>query len=267
MKIKKVLVTALSALLLLSSLTSVGLAQTGALSRIRGTVMDSQGAVVPGADVVVTNTEMGNDYKLKSGEDGSFVLPGLRVSTFTITVTAPGFKQAVVPDVKTIVGEAVNVEIKLEPGAASESVTVTGGAEVLQKETTTVGSTITGRQISELPFTSRNALDLVLNLPGTSTPGRPRTSSVNGLPQGSLNITLDGLNMQDNLIRSGDGFFTYIRPSTDAVAEVTVSTATPGAESGGEGAVQIKFVTKGGTNQYHGNVFFEDRQPGLNANY
>ena len=263
--VKRVIVTALSVLLILSSLGSMGFAQT--TSAIRGTVMDSQGAVVPGADVVVTNNEMGNDYKLKSGEDGSFALPGLRVATFTVTVNAPGFKQTIVPDVKTIVGDTVNVEVKLEPGAASESVTVTGGAEVLQKETTAIGSTITGRQISELPFTSRNALDLVLNLPGTSTPGRPRTSSVNGLPQGSLNISLDGLNVQDNLIRSGDGFFTYIRPSTDAVAEVTVSTATPGAESAGEGAVQIKFVTKGGTNQYHGNVLFEDRQPGLNANY
>ena len=263
---KKVLVTALSALLLLGSFSSAAFAQSS-LSRIRGTVMDSQGAVVPGADVVVKDTATDTEYKTKSGEDGSFTVPALPVSIYTVTVSFAGFKQTVVAGVKTIVAETVNVEVRLEAGAASESVTVTGGAEVLQKETTTIGSTITGRQISELPFTSRNALDLVMNLPGTSTPGRPRTSSVNGLPQGSLNITLDGLNVQDNLIRSGDGFFTYIRPSTDAVAEVTVSTTSPGAESAGEGAVQIKFVTKGGTNQYHGNVFWQNRQPNLNANY
>lgn len=263
---KKVFVTALSALLLLGSFSGAAFAQTS-LSRIRGTVMDSSGAVVPGADVVVKDNATGTEYKTKSGDDGSFTVPALPVSMYTVTASFAGFKQTVVSDVKTIVAETVNVEVKLEAGAASESVTVTGGAEILQKETTTIGSTITGRQISELPFTSRNALDLVMNLPGTSTPGRPRTSSVNGLPQGSLNITLDGLNIQDNLIRSGDGFFTYVRPSTDAVAEVTVSTATPGAESGGEGAVQIKFVTKGGTNQYHGNVFWENRQPNLNANY
>ncbi|MEK6302620.1 MAG: carboxypeptidase-like regulatory domain-containing protein [Acidobacteriota bacterium] len=267
MTLKKVFVTALSALLLLGSFSSAAFAQTASSSRIRGTVMDSQGAVVPGADVVVKDKATGTDYKLKSGEDGSFTLPGIPVSIYTVTASFAGFKQTIVSDVKSIIGETVNVEVRLEAGAASESVTVTGGAEVLQKETTTIGSTITGRQISELPFTSRNALDLVMNLPGTTTPGRPRTSSVNGLPQGSLNITIDGLNMQDNLIRSGDGFFTYIRPSTDAVAEVTVSTATPGAESAGEGAVQIKFVTKGGTNQYHGNVFWQNRQPNLNANY
>jgi hypothetical protein len=265
MLVKKVFVNVLSILLLLSSFSSIGFAQT--TSRISGTVMDASGAVIGGADIVVKNDETGAEFKLKSSDDGSFIVPSLPVATYTVTVTSGGFKVTTVTNVKTVVGDTVNVEVRLEAGAASESVTITGGAEVLQKESTTVGSTITGRQITDLPFTSRNALDLVLSLPGTSTPGRPRTSSVNGLPQGSLNITLDGLNVQDNLIRSGDGFFTYIRPSTDAVAEVTVSTATPGAESGGEGAVQIKFVTKGGTNQYHGNAFWQNRQPNLNANY
>jgi hypothetical protein len=261
----RVMTCSLSLLLIMSSFSSMALAQTTA--RISGTVTDSAGAVVPNADVVIKNNETGADFKLKSKEDGSFILPSLPLAIYTVTVTAPGFKTTTVTGVKTIVMDTVIVEVKLETGATSESITVTGGAEVLQKESTTIGATITGRQISELPFAQRNALDLVLNLPGTSTPGRPRTSSINGLPQGSLNITIDGLNVQDNLIRSGDGFFTYIRPSSDSVAEVTVSTATPGAESGGEGAVQIKFVTKSGTNSYHGNVFGETRQPGFNANY
>jgi hypothetical protein len=104
-------------------------------------------------------------------------------------------------------------------------------------------------------------------MPGTTTPGRPRTSSVNGLPKGALNITLDGINVQDNLLKSSDGFFTYIRPRTDAISEVTVSTSTPGAESSAEGAVQIKFVTQGGSNQYHGGLYWYHRNPALNANY
>lgn len=263
----RVVTCSLSLLLILSSFSGMALAQTSASSRISGTVMDSTGAVVPNADVLIKNNETGAEFKLKSKEDGAFILPSLPLAVYTVTATAPGFKTTTVTGVKVVVGDTVNVEVRLETGAATESITVTGGAEILQKESTTIGATITGRQISELPFAQRNALDLVLNLPGTSTPGRPRTSSINGLPQGSLNITIDGLNVQDNLIRSGDGFFTYIRPSSDSVAEVTVSTATPGAESGGEGAVQIKFVTKSGTNQYHGNIFGETRQPGFNANY
>jgi hypothetical protein len=142
-----------------------------------------------------------------------------------------------------------------------------GGGELLQTQTATVGTTLTGRQITDLPTASRDALDLVLALPGTTTPGRPRTSSVNGLPKGALNITLDGINVQDNLLKSNDGFFTYIRPRTDAISEVTVSTSNPGSESSAEGAVQIKFVTQGGSNEYHGGVYWYHRNPALNANY
>ena len=74
-------------------------------------------------------------------------------------------------------------------------------------------------------------LRLVLALPGTGTPGRPRTSSVNGLPKGALNITLDGVNVQDNTLKSSDGFFTFVRPRIDAIEEVSLSSAVPGAES------------------------------------
>lgn len=78
---------------------------------------------------------------------------------------------------------------------------------------------------------------------------------------------MDGVNVQDNLLKSSDGFFTYIRPRTDAISEVSVSTTTPGSESSSEGAVQIKFVTQGGSNDYHGGVYWYHRNPALNANY
>jgi len=78
---------------------------------------------------------------------------------------------------------------------------------------------------------------------------------------------MDGVNVQDNTLKSNDGFFTYVRPRTDAIAEVTTSTANPGAESSGEGAFQIKFVTQGGSNEYHGSGYWYYRTPGLNANY
>jgi hypothetical protein len=137
----------------------------------------------------------------------------------------------------------------------------------VNRETTNVGAVITGRQIIELPFTSRDALDLVLTLPGTASPGRPRSSSVNGLPKGALNISLDGINVQDNTLRSSDGFFTYIRPRIDAIEEAQVSTGTPGAEASAGGAIHIRFVTKSGTNDYRGGVWWYHRQPVLNANY
>lgn len=271
MKKKKVLARiatcTLSMLLILSSFSGLARAQVTTTGRISGIVMDQQGAVIRNAEIVVTNNETGAEYKAKSGEEGTFFIPALPVASYTVAVTAQGFKQTKVTDVKIEVGKAATVEVKLEVGAASESVTVTGGAEVLQRDSTNIGSIISGRQITELPFTSRDALDLVLTLPGTTTPGRPRSSSINGLPKGALFITLDGINAQDNFNRTGDAFFTYIRPRIDAIEQVEVSTSTPGAEAAAGGAVHIRFITKGGSNDYHGGAYWYNRQKGFNANY
>lgn len=264
---RKATVYALSLLLALGSFSNVALAQVQTSARISGTIVDQQGAVISGAEVVIKEDATGREYKVKAGDDGLFVLPSLGVGTYTVTAMAQGFKQTVVQNVRTEAGQTASVRIVMEVGAANETVTVTSGAEVLQKENTNVGATITGRQITELPFTSRDALDLVLNLPGTATPGRPRQSTVNGLPKGALNLSVDGINAQDPLLRSSDGFFTYIRPRIDAIEEVTVSTATPGAEAAAGGAIHINFVTKGGTNEYHGGVFWYHRNPTLNSNF
>jgi len=263
----RVVISTLATLLTLGTVSNLGRAQVTTTGRISGMVADQQGAVIRNAEIVVKNNETGAEYTSKSSEEGTFVISALPVSTYTVTVTAQGFKQTMVTDVKIEVGKSATVEVKLEVGATSESVTITGGAEVLQKESTNIGSIITGRQITELPFTSRDALDLVLTLPGTTTPGRPRSSSINGLPKGALFITLDGINAQDNFNRTGDAFFTYIRPRIDAIEQVEVSTSTPGAEAAAGGAVHIRFITKGGSNDYHGGAYWYNRQKGFNANY
>jgi hypothetical protein len=252
-------------LILLLSLTAFGQGSpTGALS---GTVSDPQGAVISGASVAVRSNATGSESNATTSESGTFTVPALPAGTYTVTITGAGFKKAVVTGVKVDVGAPSSINVALEVGAPEETVTIVGTGELLQTQTANVSTTITGRQITELPFTSRDALDLVLLLPGTSTPGRPRTSTVNGLPKGALTITIDGINVQDNLLKSNDGFFTYIRPRIDAIDEVTLSTATPGAESSGEGAVQIKFVTRGGTNDFRGSLYWYHRNPALNANY
>lgn len=246
---------------------SIGVLAQGTTSQIAGTIQDQNGAVISGAAITVKNAGTGTEFKVNSSGSGAYSVPSLGTGIYTVTVEAKGFKKAVVQDVKLDAGVPSTVNVILEIGAASESVVIQGGAEILQTQSANVSTTITGRQITDLPFTSRDALDLVLLLPGTSTPGRPRTSTVNGLPKGSLNITLDGVNVQDNTLKSSDGFFTYVRARIDAVDEVTLSTATPGAESSGEGAVQLKFVTRSGNNEFHGSVYEYHRNPALNANY
>jgi hypothetical protein len=249
----------------LSGISAFG--QGGSTGSISGTVIDPKGAVVAGATVVVKSAATNQEATTQTSGEGTFTVPSLVAGVYTATITATGFKQAVVTEIKVDVGKPSSINVDLEIGSANESVTVVGGGELLQTQSATVGTTLTGRQITDLPTVSRDALDLVLALPGTTTVGRPRQSSVNGLPKGALNISMDGINVQDNLLKSNDGFFTYIRPRTDAVSEVTVSTTTPGSESSSEGAVQIKFVTQGGSNDYHGGVYWYHRNPALNANY
>lgn len=232
--------------LLVATSGALAIGQVSSTGSLAGTVTDQAGAVVAGATVTVKNNATGAEFTTQTSDNGTFTVPSLAVGTYTVTITVQGFKQAVLQEVKIDVGKASSVNVALEPGQITESVTITGaGGELLQTQSANVATTITGRQITELPFTSRDALDLVLLLPGTAQAGRPRASSVNGLPKGALNITIDGVNVQDNLLKSSDGFFTYIRPRIDAIEEVTLSTATPGAESSAEGAVQIKFVTRG----------------------
>jgi hypothetical protein len=255
---------AIASFIITSSFLAFGQGTTATLS---GTVSEATGAVLSGATVVVKNTATGAEFKANTGSSGTYSIPSLGAGTYTVTIEAQGFKKAMLQDVKIDAGIPATANVTMEIGVASETVIVQGGAEVLQTQSANVATTITGRQITELPFTSRDALDLVLLLPGTNTPGRPRTSTINGLPKGSLNITIDGINVQDNTLKSSDGFFTYIRPRIDSIEEVTVSTATPGAESAGEGAVQIKFVTKSGNNELHGSIYEYHRNPSLNANY
>jgi hypothetical protein len=253
---------------LILALSLLAHAQGSSTGSLGGTVTDPAGAVVSGVSVTVRNNATGVESAATTSENGTFNVPALPAGTYTVTFSMRGFKKSVVENAKVDVGAPSSINVVLSTGDVNETVTVVGeGGELLQSQTANVSTTITGRQITELPFTSRDALDLVLLLPGTSTPGRPRTSTVNGLPKGALNITIDGLNVQDNLLKSDDGFFTYIRPRIDSIDEVTLSTATPGAESSGEGAVQVKFVTRGGTNDLHGSLYWYHRNPALNANY
>lgn len=236
---------------------------TGSIS---GTVLDQNGAVVPNATVVVKG-EGGQEFTAVTKDNGTYIIPAVANGNYTVTVTADGFKKYVTTSVKVDVGTPLTVDAALEVGNVDQVVEVVGGGEVLQTQTPSINTTLTGRQITETPQTSRDALDLVTLLPGTAQVGRPRQSSINGLPKGSLSISIDGVDVQDNLLRSSDGFFTFVRPRLDAIEEVTVSTAASGADSSGDGAVQIKFVTKRGTNDYRGGLFWQHREDKLNSNY
>jgi hypothetical protein len=241
-------------------------AQGGATSSINGTVTDGSGAVIPGADIVARNNATSAESRGVSGVNGTFTIPALNAGAYTVTVSLMGFKTVVLSDVVVTAGVPAGVKAVLEVGELKETVVVAAASEIVQTQSATVATTMNVNQISRLPLTSRNALDFVVNLPGTNTPDTARNSSVNGLPQSTINITLDGMNIQDNYLKTTDGFFARLSPRIDAVEEVTVTTAANGADSAGQGAVNIRFTTRSGTNQLNGSTYFYLRHDALNAN-
>ena len=223
---------------------AIAFSQGVSTGRMDGTVTDPQGAAVPNAKVDVVDVATGAAFSTTTNEKGEWALPSMRVATYRITVNQPGFKVAVVDGVEMHAGVPTSVPVKLELGQSTETIVVEGGAEIVQTTTAAVSNTITGRQIYELPFATRNAVELMVTQPGTQTPGNPRSSTINGLPKGALNVTIDGINSQDNMLKSSDGFFSYIMPSVDSLEEVTLTNSAAGVDATSQGGAQIKFVTK-----------------------
>ena len=146
-----------------------------------------------------------------------------------------------------------SVKVTLQVGTIAENVTVVGeSATVVQSQSPAISTNLTGAQITSLPLTSRNALDSLTSLAGFNTSGTARNSTVSGLPRSAINITLDGMSVQDNYLKTTDGYFARLSPLLDSVEEVTVTTAGNTADATGQGAVQIRFVTKAGTNKWTG---------------
>ena len=178
-----------------------------------------------------------------------------------------GFKTATLNSVTLNAAVPASVKVTLQVGALEENVTVVGdSALVVQTQSPSIATNLTGAQITSLPLTSRNALDSLTSLPGFNTSGTARNSTVNGLPRSAINITLDGMSIQDNYLKTTDGYFARLTPTLDSVEEVTVTTAGNTADATGQGGVQVKFVTKSGSNRWTGTAYEYLRNDALNAN-
>jgi hypothetical protein len=264
MTIRRVQVAA--AVLVALALAGSAFAQGSSTASISGVVVDDAGAVVPGADVVVKNERTGETFTTVSSGQGVFSVPALITGTYSVTVSLTGFKTVVLNNVIVNAGVPANLRATLAVGGLSEEVLVTANSALVPTQTATVATVLDTRQVSSLPLSSRNAADFVVFLPGVTTPGGTRDSMVNGLPQSTINMTLDGVNIQDNTLKTTDGFFAIVGPRLDAVEEISFTTAASGAENTGSGATQIRYTTKSGTNDVHGSVFHQYRSDALNTN-
>ena len=254
---------------LLVCLAAPGALAQGAASTttISGVVTDKDGGVVPGATVTIKNDATGVTLApLVTNSQGQWSLPGIDAGTYTVSVTLSGFKTFVHNTVRVVAATPVDLKSVLEVGQLAETVEVRANSEIVRTNTATVTSSVTGEFITSLPRNDRNALNFLTQMPGVETIGaNARGSTIAGLPQNTINISIDGINTSNNL-QSGDGFFTMVVPRLDAIEEVTMTSAVAGADSSGSGAVQVRFVTRSGTNQYQTSVYEYFQHASLNTN-
>ncbi|HKP35876.1 MAG TPA: TonB-dependent receptor [Pyrinomonadaceae bacterium] len=225
--------------------------------RIVGTVAGPDGNIA-GASITAKDTQTGKEFSATASEDGTFSINQIEAGTYTVTITAPGFKTFSATQVKIDANRDYPLDAKLEVGNISETVTVVAGAEVINATTGELNNTITPRQVKELPINGRNPLNLLNLIAGSN----PTSGSINGQRTSSVNYTRDGLNVQDNFIRNG---FVQDFPTVDDTGEFTVITQNAGAEYG-TGSTQVILVTPRGGSEFHGNLFEFNRNSKFAAN-
>lgn len=252
----------LLAILMLFTFAAASFAQVNT-GRLVGTVADPSG-IIPGATVVVKDNKTGKERTVVASDDGTFSVAQLEPGTYTVTITAQGHKTFNANDVKIDVGREYSLNATLEVGNISETVEVTAGADVLNSTNAELSNTVSPRQIQELPLNGRNPVGLILLQAGTAS-NSANSTSINGQRPAATNITRDGLNIQDNFIRANAADFTQQTPTTDDVAEFTVTTQNAGAESG-YGASQVSLSTPRGQGAYHGAIFEYNRNSKFGAN-
>ncbi|MDT5121361.1 MAG: hypothetical protein QOC96_843 [Acidobacteriota bacterium] len=254
----------------------VAYGQSSTVGSISGTVRDPQGAAVPGAEVTITDRATGASHTVTADSDGFYVAPSLPVASYTVSASPQGFKKTVT-SVNLHVGDKLVVDFKLEVGSVNETVTITGGATVVETRSADVSSLVTEKQVTELPLNGRNYAQLVTLVPGVSpvtqagaggafsTRGTGLDShvdmSVNGNQSNANMWTVDGVNNMD----VGSNATLLVFPSIDSIQEFRVERNSFSAEYGQAQGAVINLITKGGSNQFHGTLFEFLRNDVLNA--
>jgi hypothetical protein len=228
-------------------------AQLASQTALVGTVTDSGGLVVPGAQVVAVNLGTKDTYEATTNSEGYYHIQFVRPGKYEITVTIPGFQTFKATGVEVATNQVVRTNAALQVGGVTESVSVTADAQVLDTDRAAVSETIGERAIVELPLSGRNVWSLASTTPGvlgglTSDIGL----SFRGAGQREIqnSLSLDGINSSSNLLAA-----TSMRPIADAVTEIQVQTGSTSAEYGSYLGVHINVVTKSGTNAPHGSFF------------
>lgn len=249
-------------------LAAGAVAQLRTSGELRGVVADASGTRVPHAAIRAVDTATATAVMATANGEGAFVLLNLQAGVYEIEVSATGFRTTRLPHIAVETARALDLAIQLEVGQVTESVTVSGTAPLLQTTGNVVSTTIRNDFIQNLPLSGRDTLQFAALMAGAQSPQEAtRNSTFNGLPNASINISIDGVNNNSQRFKSGGtSFFGYTPARLDAVEEVTVATAGSGADAAAGSAMSLRFTTRRGSNQFHGRLFHQLENDALNAN-
>src|SRR5665213_749932 len=254
-------------LAVLAQLTDQASAQGETTSAIVGTVIDPSEAALPGATVTITGTETGSKRSAKTDDAGRFDFPQLKPGSYSVSVEAEGFEPQINKSVSSGLGRRQTVAFMLQLAAAKGEVTVRSEAPLVNPENPNTSTTLNAAALENLPnpggdmtYPLQFAAGALMNTAGSGNDFVGGTNGYgnvqfNGLPALANGYIVDGLETNDPLTNLNSGLSTNLVLGLNSIAEVTVNTLSYAVDQGRYGASQVNYVTKSGTNQFHGNLY------------
>jgi len=254
-------------LIVLAALTGKVFAQATASASAVGTVVDQSKAVVPDANVTITNVATGATRTTTTSSNGLFRFDLLPVGLYDLKVSKRGFATGTVTKVELQIGRTSTIDLALKPGSATETIEVTSEVPLVDELKTDVSQNITPTQVEELPMIGRDVANLAYLAPGVKaadsydpTKNRMAILSVNGQGGRNVNVTVNGVDNKDNTVGGP-----VMQLPLEGVQEFSISTQRFSAANGRSEGAAINMITKSGTNRYHGSAFGFFRDQALQA--
>src|SRR2546422_3148234 len=237
--------------------------------RIRGTVIDTSGAAIAAAKVIIISEATHASRDAETGADGEYVFLEIPVGTYEVNAQSAGFKKYVRKGIVLNLNQVVNLDITLQVGTAVETIEVTGAPPLVDTTSTQLGAVVNERSVSQLPLAQRDAYQLLQLQPGVQS--QLGVDGVYGSDRAG-GVSVNGGRCRDNnyKVNGGDGNDQFanlpaIQPSPDAIAEFRVLTNTFDAEYGRNSGAVVNVVTKSGTHDFHRSTYEFFRNKDLNA--
>jgi hypothetical protein len=247
-------------------------AQTGTTS-LHGAVTDQTHAAIVGAKVILANPQQGVERATTTGSAGEYDFVALPPGAYTLTVEVANFRKYERKNLQLLVNLPTTANVVLEVGSAQQTVEVTAQTTALNTTDASLGAAFGENQVKSLPMEGRNVPDLLTLQPGVAYTGNrsdvnrdidTRGGAVNGARSDQSNITLDGVDVNDQV--NGDAFTSVLPVSLDSVQEFRVTTTGANADQGRSSGAQVSLVTKSGTNNFHGSLYEYHRNTYTSAN-